>query len=153
MKQMCLAFIFCFLHFSLAAQPQSVAARALTNVDFIGDGSGLQPGINCFVITEWKEYKKFFGQPTGPDTPHLSKEMMLVLLMPSTNRDAKLEFNRVDTKAGNFVEVSYKADLNKGKLTYKFYPIAISLIPRLHGVQRVKFYDDKMKLVKTVEVK
>ncbi len=64
----------------------------------------------------------------------------------------QLEFGRVDTWAGDVVEVRYRADLNKGKLTYKFYPIAISVIPRLPGLRRIKFYDDKMKLVKTVEV-
>jgi hypothetical protein len=153
MREIILAFTFYFWHFSLNAQPQLVNARTLKNIDFIGDDAILKPGINCFVITEWKEYRKFFGTPTQPDTPRFSREMMLVLLMPFTNRDAKLEFNRVDTKAGNFVEVSYRVDLNKGKLTYKFYPIAISVIPRLQGVQRVKFYDGKMKLVKTVEVK
>jgi hypothetical protein len=113
----------------------------------------LKPGVNYFVISERKLFEKMFGKTNRADTPHFSKEVMLVLLVDETNKDAKLEVNKVNMKAGDFVEVYCDIDLNKGKLPYKAYPIATYVIPRYKGTDKVNFYDAKrLKLLESVMI-
>ena|ERR1044071_513407 len=147
-----LLFAFYLLPFALAAQPATVNVKPLLNYDFVGDASDLKPGVNCFVLTERRYFDKFFGKSNRPDTPQFSKENVLVLLMPETNKDSKLSFKRVDTKAGDFIEAYCSMDLNKGKLSYKFFPIAVATIPKYPGVKKVNFYNDHMRLIKSVEI-
>lgn len=135
------------------AQPKPVNVKPLHNYDFVGDGSDLKPGVNCFVITQRKHFDKFFGKSNRPDTPHFAKESVLVLLMPQTNKDSKLSFKQIDTKAGDFIEAYFYADLYKGTVNYKFYPLAMAIIPKYTGVKKVNFYNENMRLIKSVEVK
>jgi hypothetical protein len=136
----------------LHAQPTPVQVKPLYNYDFIGN-TELKPGVNCFVITNRKQMEKFFGATTRPDTPNFNKEQVLVLVVPATKKDAKLSFDKVDTKAGNFMEVYYTAKLNLGKLTYTTHPVAVCAIPKYKGVQKVNFYNSDKRLIKSVEVK
>lgn len=138
--------------FTLVAQPSAVNVKPLYNYDFVGDATDLKPGVNCFVITDRRYFDKFFGKSARPDTPHFTKENVLVLLMPQTNKDSKLGFKKVD-KAGDFMDAYCELELNKGKLPYKFFPVAVAVIPKYHGVRKVNFYNDTRRIIRTVEVK
>ncbi|WP_276131874.1 hypothetical protein [Polluticoccus soli] len=142
-----------FSSIQASAQPKLVNVKPLYNYDFVGDASDLKPGINCFVITQRKHFDKFFGKTNRPDTPHFAKENVLVLLMPETRKDSKLSFKRVDTKAGDFIEAYCNLDLYKGTVNYKFYPMALAVIPKYPGIKKVNFYNDKTRLIKSVEIK
>jgi hypothetical protein len=151
-------FLFCTLLCTAAAfaQPTTVQVRHLPDHYFTGGDQNieLKEGINCFVLTNRKQYEKFFGTTTRPDTPQFSKEVMLVLLMPSSKKDSKLAFQRVDMKAGNFIEVYCDVQTNMGKNTYTTYPVAACAIPRYANVTTMKFYDAKnMRRITTVPVK
>lgn len=153
MKQL-LAFAFCFLHFTLSAQPQPVKIKPLRDYYFIGQGMLLKSGINCFAITDRETFDKFFGKTNRPDTPAFVSEIMLVMLMRESKQDSKLSFDRVDMKAGNFIEVYCSSNLNKGRLTYTTYPIAACTIPKYKGITKLNFYNSKnMKLVQAVALK
>ena len=134
------------------AQPVPVELHKMPDYYYVGDLQ-LKSGVNFFVLTERKDFDKMFGRTNRPDTPHFTKEVMLVMLVPETNKDAKLEVNKVNMKAGDFVEVYCDIDLNKGKLPYKTYPIGTYVIPRFKGTDKIRFYDNrKMKLLETVEI-
>ncbi len=153
MKQL-LVFTFCLLHFALSAQPVQVQIRPLRDYYFTGDGSQLKPGINCFAITDRQQFNKFFGKTNRPDTPAFASEIMLVMLMRESKQDSKLSFDKVDMKAGNFIEVYCSSKINKGKLTYTTYPIAVCAIPKYKGITKLNFYNYKtMKLIQTVGLK
>lgn len=147
------ALLICLLSVVLYAQPLPVQVRPLYHYDFIGTGIDLKPGVNCFVITHRKQMEKFFGTTTRPDTPDFSKEQMLVMVVSETKKDAKLSFDKVDSRAGNFVEAYCTVKLNLGRLTYATYPVAVCTIPKYKGVQKVNFYNGDMRLMKSVEVK
>lgn len=138
------------------AQPTEVQAKKLSGYFFSGSDAMLKEGPNCFVITKKQEFEKFFGKGRA-DTPHFSKEWMLVLLMPATKKDIQLEFNRISMKAGTFVEVYCDFNKLRGKmLTYETNPIAVCTIPRFEKVKTINFYEERKKgleLVTSVEVK
>ncbi|MCD6065139.1 MAG: hypothetical protein K0R82_3050 [Flavipsychrobacter sp.] len=142
-----------FSGIQLLAQPSTVNVKPLLNYDFVGDGNALKSGVNCFVITDRKEFNRFFGKSNRPDTPHFAKEMVLVLLMPKTSKDSKLSFKKVDTRAGNFIEAYCDLELYKGTLSYQFFPMALALVPKYAGVRKVNFYKDNLRLIKSVDVK
>ena len=137
----------------LYAQPTPINVKPLYHYDFVGINIDLKPGVNCFVITNHKQMEKFFGKTNRPDTPDFSKEQVLVLLVPPAKKDAKLSFDRINMKAGNFVEVYCTTKLNLGRLTYTATPVAVCTIPIYPGVEKVKFYNDDMRLIKAVDVK
>lgn len=133
--------------FSLCAfaQPTEVPMKKLSGYFFSGDESKLKDGVNYFVIDKKREFEMLFGKGRA-DTPHFSKEWMLVLVMPATKKDIQLEFNRVSMRAGTFVEVY--CDLNKlrGKLmTYQANPIAVCTIPKYESVKKVNFFEERRK--------
>lgn len=138
------------------AQPSEVPMKKHYTYQFVGDDGVLKDGVNFFVIQKKNEFEKLFGKGRA-DTPHFSKEWMLVLVMPSTKKDIQLEFNRVSMKAGTYVEVY--CDLNKlrGKqMTYKAYPIAVCTIPKYEAVKTVNFFEERRKglePVATIEVR
>lgn len=138
------------------AQPTEVQAKKLSGYFFSGSDAMLQDGPNCFVITKKQEFERLFGKGRA-DTPHFSKEWMLVLLMPATKKDIQLEFNRISMKAGTFVEVYCDFNKLRGKnLTYEINPIAVCTIPRFEKVKTINFYEERKKgleLVTSVEVK
>lgn len=145
-----------FLAAGTSAQPTEVQAKMLSGYYFSGNEDMLKPGPNCFVISKRQEFEKLFG--TGrSDTPHFSKEWMLVLLMPATKKDIQLEFNRISMKAGTFIEVYCDFNKLRGKMmTYEAYPIAVCTIPKFPRVKTINFYEERKKglmLVNTVEVK
>lgn len=138
------------------AQPSTVKVRHLRDYHYVGSNQMLElkEGINCFVLTNRKQYEKFFGTTTRPDTPDFANEVMLLLLMRSSNKDAKLAFQKIDMKAGNFIEVYCDVKTNLGKMTYTAYPTVACAIPRYSNVQIMKFYNAKnMRLIATVRVK
>lgn len=136
------------------AQPVPVEIKQLSGHYYVGTRQQLKDGVNCFVITDRKDYEEFFGKTDRPDTPKFSKEVMLVLLMPASKKDSKMEFKKVDMKAGDFVEAYVSLDLNKGRMPYETYPIATCAIPRYNGVKKVNFYNEKgMKLIQSVMFK
>jgi hypothetical protein len=149
-----LAFAFYILPFALQAQPQPVKIRPLRDYYFIGQGMQLKTGINCFAITDREAFDKFFGKTNRPDTPAFANEIMLVMLMRESKQDSKLMFDRVDMKAGNFIEVYCSANMNKGRLTYTMYPIVACTIPKYKGITTLNFYSSKnMKLIQRVALK
>lgn len=154
MKNLLFVFAFYILPFALSAQPQPVKIRPLRDYYFIGDGAQLKPGINCFAITDREKFDKFFGKTKRADTPAFESEIMLVMLMKESNRESKLAFERVDMKAGNFIEVYVSSKINEGKTPYKINPIGVCAIPKYKGITKLNFYNDKtMRLIQTVLLK
>jgi len=149
-----LVFTFCLLHFTSSAQPVPIKIKPLRDYYFVGQGIQLKNGINCFAITDRETFHKFFGKTNRPDTPAFATEIMLVMLMPESKQDAELKFDKVDMKAGNFIEVYCSNKLSKGRLTYSTYPIAVCTIPRYKGVAKLNFYNaGNMRLIQRVELK
>jgi hypothetical protein len=149
-----LAFAFYILPFALQAQPQPVKIKPLRDYYFIGDGMQLKPGINCFAITDRKQFDKFFGKTKRADTPSFATEIMLVMMMKESNRESKLTFDRVDMKAGNFIEVYVSSQINEGKTPYKIYPLAACAVPKYKGITKLNFYNGKsMRFIQTVMLK
>ena len=139
---------------AIYAQPTPVEIKQLLGHYYVGTRQQLKDGVNCFVITDRKDYEEFFGKTDRADTPKFSKEIMLVLLMPASKKDSKMEFKKVDMKAGDFVEAYCALDLNKGRMPYEAYPIATCVIPRYNGVKKVNFYNERgMKLIQSVPFK
>lgn len=138
------------------AQPTEVKMKKLNGYFFSGSESMLKKEVNCYVITNKKEFEKFFGRNRA-DTPHFSKEWMLILVMPATKKDIQLEFERISMKAGTFVEVYCNLNKLKGKsLTYQANPMAVCTIPRFEKVKTVNFYEERkhgLELMESIEVK
>ncbi len=134
--------MFLLLPCVLKAQPQPVPVRFLQDYYYLG-AAPLNEGVNAFVVTSRKDFKKLFGITQRPDTPDFSKEWMIVLLMPKTKWDAKIDIKDVSMKAGSFIEVYTKVFEGRHKLTYDNYPIRVAVIPRYKGINRVNFYDGK----------
>lgn len=138
------------------AQPSQVPMKKQNGYFFSGKESMLDDGVNCFVITEPKEFEALFGRNRS-DTPHFHKEWMIVLVMPATKKDIQLDFTRISMKAGTFVEVYCDLNKLKGKqLTYEANPIAVCTIPRYDKVKEVNFYEERRKgleIMKSVEIK
>ncbi|RYE25275.1 MAG: hypothetical protein EOP51_04685 [Sphingobacteriales bacterium] len=154
MRKLLLSVMMICAYAAVQAQPTPVEIRQLPNHYYIGTRQQLKDEVNCFVIADRKEYEAFFGKTDRPDTPKFSKEIMLVLLMPLSKKDSRMEFKKVDMKAGDFVEAYCALDLNKGKMPYEAYPIVTCAIPRYAGVKKVNFYNDKnMKLLESVPFK
>ena len=144
------------LSVSADAQPTEIQAKMLSGYFFSGSESMLKDGPNCFVISKKQEFEKFFGKGRS-DTPHFSKEWMLVLIMPATKKDIQLEFNRISMKAGTFIEVYCDFNKLRGKmLTYETYPLAVCTIPKFERIKTINFYEERKKgleLVTAVEVR
>lgn len=156
-KILAYTFLFVFLFgYSAKAQPSPIPMNKKQGYFFSGSESLLDKGVNCVVIRELKEFEQYFGRGRA-DTPHFSKEWMLLLVMPATKKDIQLEFNRVSMKAGDFIEVYCNLNGLKGKmLTYEMNPLAVCTIPRHDKVQYVHFYEELKKsyeLIETIEVK
>lgn len=141
---------------TVIAQPRRVEMRKLNGYFFSGNESMLKKGVNCYVITSAKEFEKFFGKGRA-DTPHFSKEWMLMLVMPATTKDIKLDFDHVSMKAGNFMEVYCDLNKLKGKhLTYEINPLAVCAIPRFESVKTVNFYERRksgLELMSAIELR
>ena len=151
MKTLIVVIFMCFAGM-VAAQPTEVRVKPLKDYYYTGS-LPLQEDVNCYVLSSRKDFKKFFGETTRPDTPDFSKELMLVLLMPSTKRDAKLDFDRISMKAGQFIEVYCKVRYGKHKLTYASYPLSTCVIPRYPGITKVHFYNNRhMRPLATVMI-
>jgi len=134
--------MFLLLPCVLKAQPQAVPVRFLQDYYYLGTAP-LSDGVNAFVVTSRKEFKKLFGETKRPDTPDFSKEWMIVLLMPKTKWDAKIDIKDISMKAGSFIEVYTKVFDGIHKLTYDNYPIRVAVIPRYKNINNVNFYDGK----------
>jgi len=148
-----IAIVVCFATCA-SAQPYAVKVRQLLDHHFIGGQNiALKKGINYFIITNRKQYEKFFGTTNRADTPQFAKELMLVMLMPSSKSESRLIFKNADTKAGNFVEVYCDINTNVGTATYTAYPIAACAIPKYPGMAKMNFYDQRMRLLASVPVK
>jgi hypothetical protein len=138
MKTLIVVIFMCFAGI-VAAQPTEVRVKPLKDYYYTGSLP--------------LDFKKFFGETTRPDTPDFSKELMLVLLMPSTKRDAKLDFDRISMKAGQFIEVYCKVRYGKHKLTYASYPLSTCVIPRYAGITQIHFYNNRyMRPLATVMI-
>lgn len=138
------------------AQPQKVGITKMQDHYFVGNEDDLEKGINCFVITERKEYEKFFGTTSRPDTPKFQSEWMLVMVMPMTHWESDLSFNRISVKAGDFIEVYCSMDTRKHPLTYEYNPIAAVVIPKHDNVNKVDFYEEHkgaVRLMQSVAIK
>lgn len=138
------------------AQPQQVQMRKLQGYYYNGSDARLKSGVNCFVITEKKDYEKHFGTGRG-DMPDFEKNWILILVMPATKKDIFLDFNSVSMKAGNFIEVYCDFNKLRGKqLTYETNPLAVCMIPAFDNVNVVNFYEERKKgleLAAKIEVK
>ena len=150
-----LFFILLLICFSLqaAAQPTPLRMRPLEGY-YITDDAAFEPGLNCIVVTNRRQFEKLFGYMNRPDTPNFSRELMLVLAFPPGRQASLVGFHRVLMKAGNFVEVYCAIERRRYPLTYKAYPIIACAIPRHAETRFVRFYNEKgMKLLKNVELK
>jgi hypothetical protein len=125
------------------AQPKSVEVRRLESYFFAGDNKELKSGVNYIVVTDRKQFEKLFSSLQRADTPDFSKELMLVMVMPSSRKESRLYFKSVSVKAGNFIEVNCTFDMNVQPLTYYTNPIAVCVIPRYPSIQKVNFYEEK----------
>jgi hypothetical protein len=124
-------------------QPVQVEIKRLNDYYYAGKNTELKSGVNYFVITNRKQFEKLFGNISRTDTPDFSKELMLVMLMPSSRKESKLYFKSISVKAGNFIEVNCAFDMNIQPLTYYSNPIAACTIPRNKSIQKVNFYEEK----------
>ncbi len=135
------------------AQPLPVAVKPMQDYYFAGDASMLKSGINCMVISDWKQFNKIFGTTDRPDTPQFAKEWMVVLAMPATKKEASLQFKRISMKAGEFIEVYCNIDRKIQPLTYAYIPLAACVIPKYPGINKIHFYNEEnMRLIRTVEL-
>lgn len=141
---------------SVFAQPSPVPIQKHPGYFFSGSDAMLDDGVNCFVVQDLKEFEKFFGK-NRTDTPSFSKEWMLILVMPSTQKDINLDFSRISMKAGTFIEVYCDLNQLKGKkLTYEINPMAVCTIPRYEKVQVINFYEERkrgLELIEKVDIK
>ncbi|MBS1771796.1 MAG: hypothetical protein JST82_02965 [Bacteroidetes bacterium] len=136
------------------SQPGQVPVRRLDNYYYIGTRLNLKNDVNCFVVTTRREFTRFFGETVRPDTPDFSKEVMLILLMPSSDRNTKLSFDKISMKAGGFLEVYCNVKTDKHKMPYKLAPIEVAVVPRFKETKNVNFYNLKhMDLMASVLVK
>lgn len=148
-----LLLLFLFVPVLLFAQPTPVQVKPVKDYFFSGDNNALKKGLNCLIIKNRKQFEKLFGETDRADTPDFQKEMMLLLLLPATKKEAKLVFRRITMKAGDFIEVYCEVDKNVQPLTYLYNPLSACIIPKYPGIRHVDFYDvDDMKLISTVDV-
>lgn len=138
------------------AQPSEVPMSKKQGYFFSGQESMLEDKVNCFVVTELKEFEKFFGTRRS-DTPAFHKEWMLIMVMPSTKKDITLDFSRISMKAGSFIEVYCDLNNLKGKkLTYETNPMAVCTIPKYDKIKVVNFYEERkngLELIEKVNIK
>lgn len=121
------------------AQPVQVQITPLQDYYYFSTRE-LQDGVNCHVLTNRKQMDKMFGKIDRPDTPDFSKELLLVMVMPKTKRQAKLSYKR-SMMAGDFIEIYCDIDLKGHRLTYEYNPIAVAIIPRYKDIRKIEFYD------------
>jgi hypothetical protein len=146
-------FVFLFFVLSAQAQPTPVKMRPLDTYFYVDKkGDRLKNGVNYFVIDDKKSFEKVFGKGTRADTPQFSKEIVIMMVMPSSKMESTLKFERVSMKAGDFVEVYCTQKLNHHKVSYEMNAIAVAAIPRSPGLKKVIFYDQYMRRLETVEV-
>lgn len=145
--------IFLLLGYTSYSQPQQVELKPMQDYYFLGDATHLKDGVNCYVITSRKDFKKIFGETNRPDTPFFDREWMLVLLMPKTQWHNKVDFQQISMKAGHYIEVYCKVVNSNKKLTYDFFPIKVCRIPKYKGVTKIKFYNERhMRPLSVVDV-
>lgn len=124
------------------AQPEKVPVRFLQDYYYYGINP-LKEGVNAFVVTKRREFEKLFGKTNRPDTPDFNNEWMIVLAMPKTKWNAKIEIDKVSMKAGSFIEIYTHIDDGRRKFSYDTYPIKVAIIPKFKNVKKLHFYDGK----------
>lgn len=133
-----------------AAQPVALKIRPMEGYFILGKNK-LNRGVNCMVISERKDFVKLFGLMNQPDTPDFEKEIVLVLALSPTRKQARIYFERTLYRANDAIEAYCGVEQNLYPLTYEAYPIVLGAIPRQQGVTHVRFYNRKgMKLMATV---
>lgn len=148
----CLTILFLAFCALLSAQPVPGTITPMQDYHFYSDAD-LKSGVNCMVLTNRKQMEKVFGKIDRPDTPDFSKEFLLVMVMPSTKKDAKLRFKGMSIKAGGFIEVYCEVHQKGHLLTYDHYPIAVATIPRKEHINTIHFFDEKRKhLISSVAI-
>lgn len=141
MKQLILI-MFLLLPFLIKAQPEKVPIRFLQDYYYYGT-TPLKEGVNAFIVTKRRDFEKLFGKTNRPDTPDFSKEWMVVLAMPKTKWNAKIEIDKVSTKAGSFIEVYTHIDDGRRKYSYDSYPIKVALIPKYKNIKKLNLYEGR----------
>jgi|SRR5690606_4728052 hypothetical protein len=149
----CFVFVLSLLSFSASAQPQLFSVRNLEGY-YLHEKISLKRGLNFFSIGDKKTFVKYFGNIEKEDTPDFAKEQVIVMAMPPSQKESILGFFPNGIKAGLKLEIYCQLDLNKGKIPYTWYPIAVAAIPRYLHVREIHFYDEKnKKLLKKVKLK
>ncbi len=152
MKSLLLALL-CLYAGMVYGQPTPVAIKPMKDYQFAGDAGMLKSGVNCIVLSDRKQFEKIFGTTDRADTPQFAKEWMLVLLLPATKKEAKLDFRRISVKAGDFIEVYCNIETRIQPLTYSYYPISTCVIPKYPGIHKINFYhENNMRLLSVAEV-
>lgn len=153
MKQLvilCSALLICTAAF---AQPLKFTPRSMEGF-YLDERVPLKKGLNFFVITERKEFIKYFGLINKPDTPDFDYEAAIVVAMPPQDRQSFLSFTPHAFKAGNYVEIYFTAKHDKHKIPYTAHPIVVAAIPKYLSVTTVNFYEDeKKKLYKSIRIR
>lgn len=153
MKQFVSIILLLLVGVAVDAQPSTVKIRPLEGY-FILDEHLLEKGINCLVISDRREFIKYFGLVNRPDTPQFTKEVMIVLALSPTKKQSKISLERATMKAGDYLEVYCGIQLNLFPLTYTAYPIVAGTVPRLPGITTINFYNQKgMKQMASLPVK
>lgn len=126
------------------AQPLTFQPRMLEGF-YLDQKIPLKKGLNFFVITDRREFYKYFGKINKPDTPRFEFEDVIVMAMRPQNRQSFLSFAPDAMKAGNYIEVYCNAKHDKHKIPYTCYPIAVAAIPRYFSVTAINFYNNEKK--------
>jgi hypothetical protein len=150
-----LIFVIHFFAFGVVAQPQRVLiVRPLINY-FMENTVHLNNGMNCFVITKQSDFRKMFGIAKTMDNkivePDFAKEDVIVIAMPATNHDMVLTYTDA-IRAGDFIEVYCKVQHKKYPLSYEVEHVCAGIIPKYADVKKVRFYDERRKLIGEVRV-
>jgi hypothetical protein len=134
------------------AQPTNVKLRMLEGY-YPLNGTYYHKGPNLWVITDQKTFDRYFGVINKPGAPDFEIEMVLVMTLPPTKRDAKLSFEKIGKRAGSYIEVYCDVQENLGKLPYVAYPTVVAAIPIYFKVSHINFYEakKKKKLMKSVQ--
>ncbi len=137
------------------SQPQWVLiVRPLINY-FMENSVHLGNGVNCFAITKQADFRKMFGVAKTMDNkivePDFDKENVIVIAEPTSNHDMVITFTDA-MRAGDFIEVYCKIEKKKYPLSYEVEHVCAGIIPKYPGVKKMRFYDERRKLLGEVRM-
>lgn len=134
----------CLVTITTYAQPQKFKIHPLEGY-YLGEKIELEKGLNFMVISNEKEFIKYFGDIDKRDKPNFDFDHVIVIARRPTKKQYFLSLDSMAVKAGNFIEVYYKEATKKHTLTYLDHPIVVASIPKYFSVTKINFYNREHK--------